>query len=336
MTPASAWRRRSVLVTGATGLIGSWLVKELLAAEADVVALIFDSDPRSELVASGDIARVHAVPGALEDIGVLERAVVENAVHTVFHLGAQTIVGAAQQAPWDTFETNIRGTYNVLEVCRRHPQLVRSVVVASSDKAYGEQTLPYTEESPLVGRNPYDVSKSCADLLAQAYHASYGVPVTIARCGNVYGGGDLNWSRIVPGTIRDLLEGRRPVVRSDGRRLRDYLYVKDAVSAFLRLALSVDRARVAGQAFNFSEESPRTVLQVVDAVKQIMGCDAVDVDIQNRATGEIADQYLSAGRARSVLGWSPAYTFEAGLRETIAWYRAHFGSPARLDAGVGV
>ena len=334
-TPAvgESWRDRSVLVTGGTGMVGSWLVKALLAADARVAVLILDADPQSELYRSGDIQRVSVVSGALEDVHTLERALTLHAVDTVFHLGAQTIVGAAHRAPLVTFEANIRGTYNLLEACRRLTALVRRVVVASSDKAYGEQALPYVESAPLQGRHPYDVSKSCADLLAQCYHHTYGLPVTIARCGNIYGGGDLNWSRIVPGTIRDFLAGRRPVIRSDGQSKRDYLYVRDAVLAYVLLADATDRPGVAGQAFNFSHESPLTVLQMVAHLQRLMSCQALEPIIRNDAQGELADQWLSAARARELLGWRPRFTLDAGLRETIAWYRALVGAsePAAIE-----
>jgi CDP-glucose 4,6-dehydratase len=329
----SAFDRRRVLVTGATGMVGSWLVKDLLARNAYVVALVLDADPQTELYRSGDVDRVAVISGRLEDLGTLERAITLHDIDTVFHLGAQTIVGAAHRAPFYTFEANIRGTYTLLEACRRHADLVRSVVVASSDKAYGEQALPYTEEAPLRGRHPYEVSKSCADMLAQAYHHTYRLPVTIARCGNIYGGGDLNWSRIIPGTVRDFLHGRRPVIRSNGRFLRDYMYVKDAVAAYLCLAEAVDREDVGGQAFNFSDEAPATVFEVVEAIQRAMGCEHLQPDVRNEARGEIPDQCVSAARARSVLGWQARYTREQGLAETIEWYREFLGVEPRVPVG---
>lgn len=320
------WAERRVFVTGATGLVGSWLVRELVGRGAYVVILVRDWDPQSELIRSGTIHRTHVVHGQLEDYATLERAINEHEVDTVFHLGAQTIVGTALRSPLSTFESNIRGTYNLLEACRVHAKLVQRIVVASSDKAYGEvATLPYTEEMPLLGHHPYDVSKACADLLVHAYFRTYGLPVVVARCGNIYGGGDLNWSRIVPGTIRSLYYGQRPIIRSDGRYTRDYLYVMDAVHAYLALAEAVGRAGVAGEAFNFAPERPRTVLEVVDALRQLMGRMDLEPIILNQAEAEIRDQYLSSEKARSVLGWSPRYTFEAGLKATIEWYSAFFG-----------
>ena len=315
-----------MLVTGATGMVGSWLVKELLAADAYVVALVLDLDPQSELVRSGDLQRCAVVNGALEDLGALERAVALHETDTVFHLGAQTLVGVAQRAPHGTWESNVRGTYNLLEVCRRHADLVQRVVVASSDKAYGEtDALPYTEDSPLAARHPYEVSKAAGDLIAQSYHHTYGLPVAIARCGNIYGGGDLNWSRIVPGTVRSLLRDERPVLRSDGSFVRDYLYVRDAATAYLRLAEAVGTDGVAGSAFNFSDESPLTVLELVGAIRERMGKEAIEPVVLDSATGEIHDQVLSATRARSVLGWRPERDLHAGLDETIAWYKEYLG-----------
>jgi CDP-glucose 4,6-dehydratase len=319
------WKGRRVFLTGASGMIGSWMIKELLTQGAEPVIVVRDDDPQSELFRSGNIRSVAVVHGALEDFWSLERAINEYEVETVFHLGAQTIVGIAHRSPLPTFEANIRGTYNLLEACRLHGDLVRRVVIASSDKAYGEQAdLPYTEATPLTGRHPYEVSKSCADLIAQAYYCTYGLRIAIARCGNVYGGGDLNWSRIVPGTIRAIVRGERPVVRSDGTYVRDYIYVKDVVQAYLRLAEDLEGAGVAGEGFNFSAERPTSVLEIVDAIRRLTGREDIQPDVRSNATGEIRHQYLSAAKARKVLGWKPTYDLETGLCETIAWYRAFF------------
>jgi len=321
-----SWRGRRVLVTGATGMVGSWLVKDLLERDAQVVAFVLDLDPHSELVRSGDVRRIAVVNGALEDVGALERAVTVHEVDTVFHLGAQTIVGVAQRAPLGTWESNVRGTYNLLEVCRRHAGQVSSVVVASSDKAYGEtDALPYTESSPLAARHPYEVSKAAGDLIAQSYHHTYALPVGIARCGNIYGGGDLNWSRIVPGTVRSLLADERPLLRSDGTHVRDYLYVRDAASAYIRLAEAVASDGAAGEAFNFSDESPLTVLQLVGEIAARLDRAHVKPIVAGEATGEIHDQVLSAAKARATLDWRPTYNLDTGLGETIAWYRRHLG-----------
>ncbi|OYT72701.1 MAG: sugar dehydratase [Chloracidobacterium sp. CP2_5A] len=317
------WRDKRVFVTGATGLVGAWLVKALIAADAQVIALVRDADPQSELLRSGDIQRVAVVNGRLEDFSTLERAINDHEPDTVFHLAAQTIVGAAQRNPLESFESNIRGTYHLLEACRRGQSFVKRVVVASSDKAYGAvKALPYVETMPLQGRHPYEVAKSCADLIAAAYSHAYGLPVAVARCGNIYGGGDLNWSRIVPGTIRSLWRGERPVIRSDGTFVRDYLYVEDVADAYLRLAMYLDRPGVAGEGFNFSPERPLTVLELAERIQDLMNCRHIPLDIRNTAAGEIHSQYLDASKARAVLGWTPRRSLDEGLAATIAWYRA--------------
>ena len=316
------WKGRRVLVTGATGVVGAWLVKDLLARGAHVVALVLDADPQSELHRSGDVDRVSVVNGALEDFATLERAVNAHEVDSVFHLGAQAIVGVAHRAPLPTLEANVRGTWNVLEACRLHDDLVERVVIASSDKAYGTQKrLPYTEDMTLAGRHPYEVSKSAADLIAQTYYHTYGLPVGIARCGNVFGGGHLNWSRIGPHAIRAFLQGARPVIRSDGNYVRDYFYVKDCARAYLRLGERLEDATVRGEAFNFSNESPLTVLELVGIIQKLMDAGHLEPDVRDVAEGEIHSQYLSAVKAREQLGWTPEFDLESGLRETIAWYR---------------
>jgi CDP-glucose 4,6-dehydratase len=320
------WSTSRVLVTGATGMVGAWLTRRLVDEGAYVVALIRDADPQSELLRSGTVNRVSVVNGCLEDYRSLERAVNEHDVDTVFHLGAQTIVGTAQRSPMQTLEANVQGTWHLLEACRVHPDLVKRVVVASSDKAYGEQpVLPYVEDMPLAGRAPYEVSKSCTDLITQSYALTYGVPAAIARCGNIYGGGDLNWSRIVPGTIRSLLFGEQPVIRSDGTFLRDYLFVDDVVDAYLRLAeaLAAGDAEVVGQGFNFSDESPLSVMDIYRAVCEAVGTH-VEPKVLNQAAGEIKDQYLLAAKAREVLGWKARFDLPTGLGQTVAWYRALF------------
>jgi CDP-glucose 4,6-dehydratase len=307
-------------------MIGSWLIREVLDQGASVVAYIRDPDPQSELYRSGTIKEVAVAHGTLEDYAALERVFGVYEIDTVFHLGAQTIVGVAQRTPITTFEANIRGTYNLLEACRIHRDQVISVVVASSDKAYGERDdLPYREEMALNGRHPYEVSKTCADLIAQTYHQTYETPLGIARCGNVYGGGDLNWSRLIPGTIRSLLRGDRPIIRSDGTYQRDYIYVRDVALALISLAEALPSAGVTGQAFNFSTESPMTVLDVVEKLQAILGRHDLTPDVHNQAHGEIRHQYLSAARARERLGWQPTYGLQRGLEETVAWYRAFLG-----------
>ena len=315
------WQDRPTLVTGATGLVGGWLVRRLLAAGAQVVCLMRDWVPQSELVRSGMLEKVTSVRGDVRDQATLERTLGEYEIDTVIHLAAQTIVPIANRNPVSTFETNIGGAWVLLEACRRSPT-VKQIVLASSDKAYGDQDrLPYDEGTPLQGRHPYDVSKSCADLIAQSYAVTYSLPVVITRCGNFYGGGDLNWNRIVPGTIRSVLRGQQPVIRSDGNYVRDYFYVEDAVAAYMLLAerLAEDRS-LCGQAFNFSTETPITVLTLVKYILRLMDSD-LQPDIRNQASNEIHSQHLSAARARRVLGWQPLFSLDQGLQRTIAWYR---------------
>lgn len=322
MTDRKFWRERRVFVTGATGIVGSCLVRELLENGANVAVLVRDADPQSELLRSGDINRCTVFNGQMEDLWTLERAISLHEAAYVFHLAAQTIVGVAHRNPFTTFETNIRGTYNLLEACRVHGSLVEGVIVASSDKAYGEvDSLPYLETMPLNGKHPYEVSKSCTDLIAASYCHSYDVPVTIARCGNIYGGGDLNWSRIVPGTVRSLFRGERPVLRSDGTFRRDYIYVKDVAHAYMLLGEKSSDPAVRGEAFNFSDEKPLSVLDMVSAIRRQMGSQ-LEPDVRNTAQGEIRDQYLDAAKARKTLGWRASYDLDAGLSETVAWYRA--------------
>jgi CDP-glucose 4,6-dehydratase len=329
--PSHHWRDRRVLVTGATGLLGGWVLERLLALGADPVCLVRDEVARSQAARSGNLERATAVRGELQDYPLLERILNEYEVQTVLHLGAQTIVTIANRDPLSTFESNIRGTWNLLEACRR-VNLADSIVVASSDKAYGAaQRLPYDETFPLQGAHPYDVSKSCADLIATAYHRSYGLPVTIARCGNFYGGGDLNFNRIVPGTVRSALYGERPIVRSDGSLRRDYVYVADGVHAYLVLAERMTQdPSIHGQAFNFSNEEPKSVLDMVQAVLTAADREDLQPVVLAEAPNEIGHQYLSASKAREVLGWAPRYTLEEGLRETVAWYRRFLGGLTTL------
>lgn len=318
---AEFWRDRPTLVTGATGLLGGWLTRALVAAGADVVCLIRDWVPQCELVRTRTISQVKVVRGDICDRALLERVLGEYEVEAVFHLAAQTIVSIANRNPISTFESNIQGTWNLLEACRRSPT-VRTVVIASSDKAYGEQEhLPYSEDTPLQGTHPYDVSKSCTDLIAQSYAASFGLPVAITRCGNFYGGGDLNWNRIVPGTIRSVLRGEAPVIRSDGQYVRDYFYVEDAAAAYMLLAERLaTEAKFKGLALNFSNEQQITVLALVELILKKLNSSFAPV-VQNQAVNEIRCQYLSAARAREVLNWKPLFTLDEGLEHTIAWYR---------------
>ena len=268
------WHNRRVFVTGAAGLVGSWLVADLLAAKARVVALVHHPDPASNLFYSGLYRNVSIVQGNLEDYGTLEYAINKYEIDTLFHLAAQAIVGVAHRSPLQTLESNIRGTYNLMDACRQHTNLVKRVVVASSDKAYGtHDVLPYTEDMALVGKYPYEVSKSCADLICQMYFHTYNLPVAIARCGNIYGGGDLNWSRIVPETIRCSLSGKQLDIRSDGTFIRDYIYVKDVTAAYMCLAENLDDNRVRGEAFNFGPWQPLSVLELVEQIQKLIGGD---------------------------------------------------------------
>ena len=253
----SFWRDRSVFVTGATGLLGSWLVSQLLDAGSNVVCLVRDWVPQSEPVHNRRIEQVVTVRGDITDRDLLERVLGEYEVEVVFHVAAQAIVGIANRDPASTFSTNIEGTWNLLEACRRSPK-VSSIVVASSDKAYGDQEhLPYTETMPLLGRHPYDVSKACGDMITQTYAASYNLPVAVTRCGNFYGGGDLNWNRVVPGTIRSVIRGERPIIRSDGKFVRDYIYIEDAAAAYMMLAERLVSRRCSSRpSFQFLVRNP--------------------------------------------------------------------------------
>lgn len=318
---SSTLQGRRTLVTGGTGVVGGWLVHRLLELQAVVIALIRDEPAQAEIFRGGDIHRISRVRGDLGDHHLLERVIGDYEVEVVFHLAAQSQVGSAELGPLETLESNVRGTYNVLEGARRQAK-PPAVVVASSDKAYGASTsLPYTEAHPLAGRGIYEASKSAADLITTAYATSFGLPVAIARCGNIYGGGDLNWDRIVPGTIRALLGGERPVLRSDGRPRRDYLYVQDAVTAYLRLAEGVLEGDVIGEAFNFGHNQPISVIEIVDELRRILGREDLEPIIEGGASGEIPDQYLDASKAATRLGWSPKFGLTAGLTETIPWYR---------------
>lgn len=317
----SFWSGRSVFVTGASGLLGSALTEELIQRGAVVTCLMRDWTPSSRLVQPGLLTQVNIVQGSLEDYPLLLRALNEYEVDTVFHLGAQTIVGTASRSPLSTFEANVRGTWNLLEACRVCPQLVRRVIVASSDKAYGSHaTLPYTEAAPLQGRYPYDVSKACADLIAQSFYHAYRVPLAVTRCGNLFGPGDLNFNRLIPGAVRAALRGEAPLIRSDGRYVRDYFFVKDAADAYLLLAERLYDDGVLGEAFNFGTETPLTVLDVVQLILRMTGRQHLTPIILNEVNGEIPRQYLDCAKARRLLGWRPRYSLEEGLHATIAWY----------------
>lgn len=324
---SGVWLRKRVLVTGCTGLLGSWMTDWLVRAGADVVGLVRDSVPTSNFHRLGLASRVTTVRGALEDFPLIERVINEHEISVVFHLGAQTIVGIANENPRSTFSANIEGTWNILEAARRSSR-VKAIILASSDKAYGTHAeLPYRETAPLIGRHPYDVSKSCADLIAQAYFESYRLPVSITRCGNFYGGGDLNFNRIVPGTIRSLVDGERPIIRSDGTLIRDYFYIHDAVNAYAMLAERLLEGETAGEAYNFSNEIQMTVRELVSLICELFGGPVGEPIVLNEAPNEIPHQYLSAEKARTQLGWTPKYTIREGMVETIAWYRDYLARP---------
>lgn len=331
--PPRFWRDRTVFVTGATGLLGPWIVGALVEQGAAVVCLVRDSVPSSNFYRLGLDRRVNVVRGDVCDRDLLTRILHEYEIQTVFHLAAQAVVGAANRSPIGSFDTNVRGTWSLLEAVRGCQQ-VESVVLASSDKAYGNQPrLPYTEDASLRGSNPYDTSKACADLIARSYYETFGTPVAITRCGNLFGGGDLNFSRLVPGTIRSAIRGERPLIRSNGRFVRDYLFVREAADAYLLLAERLtSQPALRGEAFNFSQERPMTVLEMVHAVLA-----ALDSDLEPRildvATNEISDQYLSAEKARTVLDWRARSSLEETLRETVAWYRGYFAEGEDAFAG---
>jgi CDP-glucose 4,6-dehydratase len=319
----SFWRDRNVYVTGATGLLGSWLARELLDRGATVVCLVRDWMPDSEAVEAGTLSRCRLVHGDLADFELQLRTLNEYEIDTIFHLGAQTIVGTASRSTLSTFESNIRGTWTLLEAARHLGPRIQRIVVASSDKAYGpHEQLPYREDAPLIGRFPYDVSKSCADLIAQAYFHSYALPITVTRCGNLYGGGDLNFNRLVPGTIRSALRDESPVIRSDGSYIRDYFFVRDAVDAYLHLAERMSCDGITGEAFNFGTETPLSVVEMARRVLAVMGKSSLELTILNQATNEIPRQYLDCTKARTRLGWQPRHSLESSLAETVGWYRA--------------
>ncbi|MDW5595152.1 GDP-mannose 4,6-dehydratase [Conexibacter stalactiti] len=327
---------RSVFVTGGYGLLGAWLVRALAERGDRVVVLQRDRTPRSALLLDGGLEQaLDVVHGDLNEPGLVARALGEYEVDTVFHLAAQTIVGTANRSPLATFETNVRGTWTLLEACRLHG--AERVVVAASDKAYGASaTLPYREDHPLEPRFPYDVSKAATDLISRSYWHTYGLPVAVTRFANLYGGGDLNRSRLVPEAIGAALAGRAPVIRSDGTPERDFLYVEDAVAAYLQLADALDRdadaapgaERARGEAFNAGGGAPHAVLDVVARICRVAGTD-VTPDVRGAGTpaGEIDRQYVDPSKLRELTGWKPAVGLDEGLERTVAWYRAH---PAAL------
>lgn len=317
-----------MLVTGAGGFVGSRLAKALIDAGASVTAILRDQPGLNNFDLLGLQSHANVLRGSITDLPLVERALNEYEVDSCFHLAAQAIVGAANRSPVSTFESNIKGTWVVLEACRLN-RLIQRVVIASSDKAYGSQrVLPYTEEMPLLASNPYDASKACTDILARCYQSSFGLPLATSRCANVYGGGDLNFSRLIPGTIRSALLRERPVVRSDGTPVRDYLHVEDAVNAYLVLGERLGEADVQGHAFNFGADNP---IRTIDLVRMILElCEATDLEPhilgQGPQLGEIDRQYLDSRKAGAVLGWASRVDLNGGLREAIEWYRSMFAS----------
>jgi CDP-glucose 4,6-dehydratase len=320
------WRRRSVLVTGAGGFVGSWLAKGLVDAGASLTVILRDEPGLNNFDVLGLPSRSNVVRGSITDMAVVERAINEYDVDTCFHLAAQAIVGPANRSPISTFESNVRGTWVVLEACRQG-RLIDRVVVASSDKAYGSQpVLPYTEAMPLLASNPYDASKAAAEIIARSYYTGFGLRLAVTRCANIYGGGDLNFSRLIPGTIRSILLGERPIIRSDGTPIRDYLYIDDAVNAYMLLAERLDQQLVPGEAFNFSGNSPISALDLMKLILDVSESKHVEPDIRGkgRLAGEIDQQYLDSHLAESVLGWAPKVDLRSGLRQAVDWYRDYF------------
>lgn len=322
-TGSDFWRGRRVFITGCTGFLGSWLTAALLEKGAAVTGLIRMLEPGSQLVRTGLIDRIDQVTGDLLDYNLLKRSLDERKIDTIFHLAGQTIVSIANRDPVETFETNIRGTWLLLEAVRQTPS-VRGVVVASSEKAYGEQhNLPYREDYPLQGRHPYEVSKSCADLIAQSFAHTYGPAIAVTRCSNLFGGGDLNWNRLIPGTIKSVLNRDRPILRSDGSFRRDYLYVADAIRGYLMLAEQLTAPEVRGLPFNLGSGHGTPALEVVRTIISLSARPELEPIILDEVKHEILDEYLSPDRALQTLGWSPRYSLADGLKETMAWYRAY-------------
>ena len=316
------WQGRSVLVTGAAGLLGGWVSRKVSAAGARVGGLDIDWSHGSVLDESDAVKRID---GDVRDRATMDRVLRREEIDTVVHLAAQAIVGPANESPVETFEHNILGTWVTLEACRQR-SAVTSVVVASSDKAYGDHGgVPYEEDMALLGRHPYDASKTCTDVLAQTYAASFGTPVAITRCGNLYGGGDTEWSRIVPGTIRSVLLEEPPIIRSNGQFVRDYFFVEDAADGVIVLAERVATdPELSGEAFNFSADERMSVMDVVEHISKLMDSD-LSPDVLDEAVNEIPEQRVSARRARDVLGWSPSHTLDEGLARTVDWYRTYLG-----------
>ena len=326
------WNHRRVLITGIGGFVASGLAAELIARGATVVGILRDSAGMRLLRTARIHDRVEIVTGSINEPGLVLRALNEYEIDTVFHLAAQALVGVANRSPLSTFESNIAGTWHVLEAARLAP-MVQRVVVASSDKAYGTQAvLPYTESSTLAGIYPYDASKVCTDVLARCYATSFPLPVAVLRCANIYGPGDLNWSRLIPGTIRAALTGQNPIIRSDGTPERDYLFLSDAIEAYLRAAEHLPEQ--SGKAFNIGTGSGVSVVALVEEILAAVGTGYLEPRIQGEARGEIDRQYLASELARQVLGWEPRVDLPEGLRLTVGWYRRFLGVETPVLQGV--
>jgi CDP-glucose 4,6-dehydratase len=320
----------NILVTGASGFTGSWLADHLLNEGAFVATILADADPDGNFIRNGLTRRVKCVEGSILDFDLIARTIADLNIDTVFHLAAVSVEHKAFDGPRACFDVNIRGTYHLLEACRLNAMRVERVIVASSDKVYGDNPdLPYRETMSVQGMNPYDVSKSCVDLLARSYHHSYGLPVAVARFANVYGGGDLNWSRLVPNTIRRLLQGDPPVVRSPAPNVfkRDFLYIKDQVRAYMALFKGMSRAGVCGQAFNFGMGLCLSVPDVVRRIQQLMGVEQIVPIFEPCERGEILHQQLLSDRAKKELDWTPVCSLDDGLAETIEWYAQFLSGP---------
>ncbi len=326
------WEGRHVFITGGFGLLGSTITELLHLMGARITLLQRDQVPSSRLWETEASKHVNIVRGDILSYEDVYRTIAEYEVDTVIHLAAQPIAPVGNRAPLPTINMNVMGTANVLEACRTNPT-VKRVVVASSDKAYGAQpVLPYTEDAPLQGRHPYDVSKSCTDLIAQMYYHTYKLPVAVTRCGNLYGPGDLNWQRIVPETIKHLLHGEKPVIRSDGKFIRDYFFVRDAANGYLHIAENMGNPEVVGQAFNLSTGNGKTVLSIVDSLSKAVGRSDLEPTILNEAKAEIHEQTLSSEKALRILGWQPVFTLEEGLEETVSWYKDYFTKRGNLPS----
>ncbi|MDO8614701.1 MAG: GDP-mannose 4,6-dehydratase [Dehalococcoidia bacterium] len=319
---SSFWQGKSVMVTGVGGFVATHLAADLADRGASVVGVLRDSRGSRRLRLFGISERIDVVHGSIEDYALIERAFNEYEVEYCFHLAAQAIVGIANRAPMSTFESNIRGTWTLMEAARHNP-LLKGVVMASSDKVYGDHNvLPYTEDSPLLAKYPYDASKLCAEVLARSYAATFDLPVGVVRCANIYGGGDLNWSRVIPGTIRSMLKDEAPVIRSDGTLERDYMYVTDAVSAYVTLAENLGRDEVRGEAFNFGWGRGYSVLEIVETVLK-QGGSSLRPRVLGQNKGEINRQWLDSAKANRILEWSPAVALDEGVRRSIRWYKAY-------------